>query len=408
MVAAAARICLRVRRLALGMRLPLHPFFGTVLNHFGLAPSQLLPNGWRVLAGFVVLSHFAGVEPSLAVFRHFFALCPFPPHRFYSFRGKDNHGLLFARMRNRFARCWKEDFFFLVSSAPWPCLVEWGELSGSSTLDQSLTGKEKAMAKKLQRARGSSPIDLTTYLCNDNLAAAKIIGAPSAPQPTPRATAARVSAGKVAAKSEPDTDCEVLPCAPSFGKKRKVAVDRAVDGESSASEPSGPPGFPGPCKPPSATGKDGDWKAARRLLQGTVTPSRERELAASKPADVVASSYVSLLQRGVILAGPRSGAGGEAEGARARAGRAAGGAARGEGRAGGAGVEQGARARSGGAGAAGVRARHGGVKSEHARALAERERRGYERGMEDMKRAALRRYPNLDPEQLVVPLHAPP
>ena len=48
-----------------------------------------------------------------------------------------------------------------------------------------------------------------------------------------------------------------------------------------------------------------------------------------------------------------------------------------------------------------------GSSREHARALAERERRVYERGMEDMKRAALRLYPHLDPARLVVPLHMP-
>jgi hypothetical protein len=31
-------------------------------------------------------------------------------------------------------------------------------------------------------------------------------------------------------------------------------------------------------------------------LQGIVTPARQREHAASRPADVIASSYVSLLQ----------------------------------------------------------------------------------------------------------------
>ncbi|KAK1604640.1 hypothetical protein QYE76_028313 [Lolium multiflorum] len=48
-----------------------------------------------------------------------------------------------------------------------------------------------------------------------------------------------------------------------------------------------------------------------------------------------------------------------------------------------------------------------GSSREHARALAERELRGYERGMEDMKRAALRHYPHLDPARLAVPLHMP-
>ena len=54
-----------------------------------------------------------------------------------------------------------------------------------------------------------------------------------------------------------------------------------------------------------------------------------------------------------------------------------------------------------------LRAELRGVNAELAqaaasRALAERELRGYERGLEDMKHAALRRYPLLDPCSLVV------
>ncbi|XP_044440038.1 uncharacterized protein [Triticum aestivum] len=282
---------------------------------------------------------------------------------------------------------WKEEFFFSESSAPWPCPVEWGEPSRSSAMDPALTVEEKAVAEILMCARGSSLIDLTTYLSNRNLVAAKIIGAPS-PPPTPQAqvediqaeqaataAASRASTGKVTVKGEPD--CKVPPCAPSLGKKRKLEEGRGVDGGSSALDLSCPPGFSAPWKSPPVTGKDGDRKAARLLLQGTVTPSRERELAASKPADVVASSYVSLLQAAnevsfslghaleleeKLRARERE-AGGAAGG-----GRAAGGAARGEGRAGGAGVEQGARARSGGARAAGARARHGGHEASRASA----------------------------------------
>ena len=44
------------------------------------------------------------------------------------------------------------------------------------------------------------------------------------------------------------------------------------------------------------------------------------------------------------------------------------------------------------------------AKAAASRALAERELRGYERGLVDMKRAALRRYPLLDPSSLVVRL----
>jgi hypothetical protein len=56
-----------------GLRFPLHPFFSDALFHFGLAPSQITPNGWRVQVGFVVLCHDASVLPSVALFRHFFS-----------------------------------------------------------------------------------------------------------------------------------------------------------------------------------------------------------------------------------------------------------------------------------------------------------------------------------------------
>ena len=41
--------------------------------------------------------------------------------------------------------------------------------------------------------------------------------------------------------------------------------------------------------------------------------------------------------------------------------------------------------------------------TEQVNRFAEHALAGYEKGMEDMKRAVLRRYPHLDPEQLVVP-----
>ncbi|KAM3195872.1 hypothetical protein ACQJBY_071830 [Aegilops geniculata] len=309
-------VCMFVDALEAGMRLPLHPFFGEVLDHFGIAPAQLAPNGWRALAGFVVLSHFAGTPPSLPVFRHFFSLVAFP-HRLYSLRGKDaaGAGLLFRPTKAKNAG-WKEEFFFMSSSsAPWPCPVQWGRPFRSATSDPSLAGPEKAVAASLLRARGDSPIDLTAYLRDSNLAAAKIIGAPSPPPPTPQGEllkgAARSPAGEATVKSEPDCD------APSWSgkeKKRKRPEHHAT-GESSASGYlSFPPGFPPHHRKARTTttttskqkqgkqhhgGGDGDtsgWKAARQLLQGIVTPERQREQAASRPADVVASSYVSLLQ----------------------------------------------------------------------------------------------------------------
>ena len=52
-----------------------------------------------------------------------------------------------------------------------------------------------------------------------------------------------------------------------------------------------PPGFP-----ISHDGDGTDWEAARELLQGAVAPPQQRVFAATEPSDVVASSYVAILQ----------------------------------------------------------------------------------------------------------------
>ena len=114
------------------------------------------------------------------------------------------------------------------------------------------------------------------------------------------------SAAKV--KTEPDGEPTVSL------KKRKheeatISKDRrreegtATNGHHCAapvSTPRAPSGFdPRSPRSPVPDTHDGDgagWKAAQKVLEGLVTPSRERQLAASKPSDVVASSYVAVLQ----------------------------------------------------------------------------------------------------------------
>ncbi|KAK0578017.1 hypothetical protein LWI29_003705 [Acer saccharum] len=51
------------------VRLPLHPFINRVLYHYKLAPSQLCPNGWRILVGTLALFRsMYNDDPSLAEF----------------------------------------------------------------------------------------------------------------------------------------------------------------------------------------------------------------------------------------------------------------------------------------------------------------------------------------------------
>ncbi|CAN6202353.1 unnamed protein product [Urochloa humidicola] len=440
--------CVYAHALEAGMRLPLHALFCEALTHFGVAPSQVAPNGWRVMATFLVLSHSAGAPPSLAVFRHFFSLCAHKHKGWYWFRGKDSAGALFKGLKYSI-KGWKEEFFFLRSPTPWPCPVTWGEPSKGSTAEPVLTREEKSVAAKLLRAHGAA-VDLKTYLSESNLAAAMITGTPSpAAASSPRtattttssakgmdpsvydmmrslraakATQASEEKTKVGVKSEPAGSDATLS-----GKKRKLAEDAAKQG-ASRQEPStpldhahgscspAPPGFSTHKTSSSVRDHDaipkqrhmhdfGDtagWEAARQTLQSVVPPSRERAFSAAKPSDVIQSSYVTTLQAANCVSfslgyaleleeklAAREREVGELrrELAQAKAGIAEAEKANAE------------EARS--ARAAAVKEYLG--STEHVLRLAEHALAGYERGMDDMKRAALRRYPHIDPEQLVVP-----
>ena len=91
-------VCVYAPALEAGMRVPLHGFFSQTLAHFGIAPTQLTPNGWRIMAGFPALCRSDGVPPSLVVFRYFFQLAVLShKHKgWYFFRSKDASGLRFS------------------------------------------------------------------------------------------------------------------------------------------------------------------------------------------------------------------------------------------------------------------------------------------------------------------------
>ena len=52
--------------LEIGARLPLHPYVRRVLREFMIAPSQLNPNGWRIVIGMYALWHGLGF-PALTI-----------------------------------------------------------------------------------------------------------------------------------------------------------------------------------------------------------------------------------------------------------------------------------------------------------------------------------------------------
>ncbi|KAK3025899.1 hypothetical protein RJ639_041696 [Escallonia herrerae] len=59
-----------------GYRLPLHPFALRFFDHYRMAPGQLVPNGWRKLAGLIYLVQTSGYKPDGTDFmRVFFEIC---------------------------------------------------------------------------------------------------------------------------------------------------------------------------------------------------------------------------------------------------------------------------------------------------------------------------------------------
>ncbi|XP_048539235.1 uncharacterized protein LOC125518441 [Triticum urartu] len=161
-------VSLYAHALEAGVRFPLHSFFSQALTHFRLAPGQLTPSGWRVLVGFVVLCHDAGVQPSRDVFCYFFSLCPYTSGR-YGFRAKHDGCALFKGWYfSGSEETWKDRFFFLTSPEPWSCPVFWGERPSKYKRSwiardeaPALTTQQKKTVAKLLDAHGTA-VDLQT------------------------------------------------------------------------------------------------------------------------------------------------------------------------------------------------------------------------------------------------------
>lgn len=77
------------KALSLGVGLPVHHFFISVLNSYKIAPAQLNPFAWCHMMGiFFIWSDLGFGEPSLNVWRHLYKIYPIKHHpQFYYFSG---------------------------------------------------------------------------------------------------------------------------------------------------------------------------------------------------------------------------------------------------------------------------------------------------------------------------------
>lgn len=58
----------------MGLRFPLHPFIKDLLNPYQLILTNLLPNSWLTINGFISFCKLLGVSPSMRMWRNLFTL----------------------------------------------------------------------------------------------------------------------------------------------------------------------------------------------------------------------------------------------------------------------------------------------------------------------------------------------
>ncbi|TVU31822.1 hypothetical protein EJB05_23523, partial [Eragrostis curvula] len=152
-------VCIYESMLEAGIRFPLHEFYTRILRHCNLAPSQLCPNAWRYLAGFVLLCKNAKVEPTKACFRYFFKLCAHGGEQqgWYYFVPYSKKRVLFKSVGSSLPSNdgWKKRFFFIdLGSAdqPWWCPKKWGTPSDTAygKKVKPTDDKREAISKKVK------------------------------------------------------------------------------------------------------------------------------------------------------------------------------------------------------------------------------------------------------------------
>ncbi|XP_077215485.1 uncharacterized protein LOC143850047 [Tasmannia lanceolata] len=123
----SADLCVYEEAFRAGLRLPFHPFFADALNYYGLAVTQVVPNSWRTLIGFLYLLEVRlRRNPTVPVFR----MCA------HLKRHKDG-GWIYISQRPEMKmitgipssiHTWKNRFFYVKDTAPgsqWPFSLQW-------------------------------------------------------------------------------------------------------------------------------------------------------------------------------------------------------------------------------------------------------------------------------------------
>lgn len=105
----------------MGLRFPLHPFIKDLLNGYQLTLTNLLPNSWLTINGFVAVCDLLGVAPSLRLWRNVFTLMLGPAERHGPgwFRFQCRPGYKVVRDPPSNQKGFRRTFYHVYTSGDW-------------------------------------------------------------------------------------------------------------------------------------------------------------------------------------------------------------------------------------------------------------------------------------------------
>ncbi|KAJ0967919.1 hypothetical protein J5N97_024836 [Dioscorea zingiberensis] len=198
-----------------GLRLPFSDFAKAILEEYHLCPSQLAPNSWRLLNGFVIVFKHYGISPTVRWFRMLFSLCLESNADWYYFSARSGRKFL-GKVPSSIKR-WKSKFFFVKSKSEWDVRTKW-EVPRTDITCEEMTGEEEVLLKSMTWL---SKVYMDEFLTKENLVKCRLIV--SAENPMEDEDLSYVK-GLLAS-----FEGEVHPPLPRGRKKKEVVLGQGAD-----------------------------------------------------------------------------------------------------------------------------------------------------------------------------------
>ncbi|KAL4384134.1 hypothetical protein GQ457_15G006210 [Hibiscus cannabinus] len=168
--------CIYADAFKAGLRLPLHPLVSEILNVFGVAPTQIPPNSWRILICFISFCYSRKITPTVNLFR---AICSLKDHsgerKGWWFFGARIGFKLFEGFPSSI-KGWRNRFFIIRTSERDTVGVntKWGTPKSAANQLPTLSATEVKALDDLFAAATNNPPDFRVLLSEEALIQAGI------------------------------------------------------------------------------------------------------------------------------------------------------------------------------------------------------------------------------------------